>query len=122
MKKLWLTIKRTEKAMMTRKNDTYFRIKLFELRYHIESLITFINSLSDPEVQPNYSHFQTFREIIISKHQTSRTQQKWDAIFMRISRPKPVSLQPSISSANGANLSPGLTINMEEEQSYLSSE
>lgn len=36
-----------------------------------------------------------------------------DAFFMQISRVKPVSPQPSSSSANGVNLSPGLTMNME---------
>jgi hypothetical protein len=41
---------------------------------------------------------------------------------MPISRPKPLSPQPSTSSANGVNLSPGLPINMEEEQSNSSSE
>jgi hypothetical protein len=49
-------------------------------------------------------------------------QLKLDASFKPISRPKPVSPQPSATSANGVNLSPGLTINMGEEQSDFSSE
>jgi hypothetical protein len=33
------------------------KIKLSGLRSHLDDLITFIDSSSDPEVQPYYSHF-----------------------------------------------------------------
>jgi hypothetical protein len=95
--------------------SSIYKIKLSELRSHLGNLGTFINSSSDPEVQPHYSHLRAFREIIVRKHQTSKTQHKLDAFFMPISRPKPVSPQPSTSSANGVSFLPGLT-NMEEEQ------
>jgi hypothetical protein len=41
------------------------KIKLSELRSHLDYLITFINSSSDPEVQPYHSHFRASRKIII---------------------------------------------------------
>jgi hypothetical protein len=49
----------------------------------------------DPEVQPYYSRFQAFREVIICKHQITKTQLKWDAFFKLISWPKPASPQPN---------------------------
>jgi hypothetical protein len=98
------------------------KIKKCELRSHLEDLITFIDSSCDLEVQSYYSHSRAFREIIIRKHQTSKTQRTSDAFFKPISQPKPLSPRRSTSSANGVNLFPGLTINMEEEESESSSE
>jgi hypothetical protein len=46
------------------------KIKLSELRSHLDYLITFIDSSSDPEVKMYYSHFGAFRVIIIPKHKT----------------------------------------------------
>jgi hypothetical protein len=39
-------------------------------------LNTFIDPSSDPEAEPRYSHFPAIR-----KHETSKTQQKLDALF-----------------------------------------
>jgi hypothetical protein len=66
-----------------------FKIKLFELRSHFDDLITYIDSSSDPEVQPYYSYFRALGEIIIRKDQTSETVEV-DGFFKPISRPESV--------------------------------
>jgi hypothetical protein len=45
-----------------------WKIKLSELKSHYDDLIPFMNSSSEPEFQPYYSHFWVLTEIIIQKH------------------------------------------------------
>jgi hypothetical protein len=59
-------------------------------------------------------NFRAFGEIIIRKHQPSKTQLKLDAFFKPVSRPKPASPQQMVP------VSPGLT-SMEEERCDSSS-
>lgn len=52
------------------------KIRLSELRLPHDDFINCINSSSNSEVQPYYSHYGAFRQIIIHKHQTSKMQLK----------------------------------------------
>jgi hypothetical protein len=47
------------------------KIKLSELRTHLDDLITFMDSSSDHEVEPYDSHFRAFRDIIIRNFQNT---------------------------------------------------
>jgi hypothetical protein len=46
------------------------KIRLSELRSHLNELVTFINLSPDPEVQPYYFHCGAFRQIIVQKRVT----------------------------------------------------
>lgn len=49
-----------------------FKIKLSELRFHLDDLINFMDSTSDHEARSYYSHFRDFREIVTHKNQISK--------------------------------------------------
>lgn len=76
------------------------KTKLSDLRSYLDEVITYIDSSNDPQIQPYYSHFRSFREIIINKQYSNRKQWKIDAFFKQIPRSsKSESPQPSTSSS-----------------------
>lgn len=64
------------------------KIKLSTVRSHLEDLITFIDDSSDNEIQPYYTHFRNFRELIIKKQRTSKEKIKHEYIC-KTELPKP---------------------------------